>query len=146
MFRGNHPTRVDEKGRLKMPVDHKRTVDEKYSGSTSFYITSSDGERAEIYPMQQWLLIEQAVLRKTGAAKQKWLDVTGYYGQEIEMDAQGRLLIPQQLREDAGLVGDVAVVGQLTKLVVTNASRYKARLTAAPLTDADRDALALEDV
>ena len=62
------------------------------------------------------------------------------------MDAQGRLLIPQQLREDAGLVGDVAVVGQLTKLVVTNVSRYKARLAAAPMTDADRDALALEDV
>ena len=27
MFRGNHPTRVDEKGRLKVPAEHKRTVD-----------------------------------------------------------------------------------------------------------------------
>lgn len=146
MFRGNHPARVDEKGRLKMPVEHKRTVDEEHDASTVFYITSQDGERAEIYPMKQWELIEQAVAKKTGAAKQKFLDVTGYYGQRIEMDSQGRLLLPQQLREDAGLVGDVAVVGQLKKLIVTNALRYKARLAAAPLTDADRDALALEDL
>ena len=31
MFRGNHPTRVDEKGRLKVPADFKRELDERYS-------------------------------------------------------------------------------------------------------------------
>jgi DNA-binding transcriptional regulator/RsmH inhibitor MraZ len=40
MFRGNHPTRVDEKGRLKVPAEFKRVLDEKYS-SGQFYITSS---------------------------------------------------------------------------------------------------------
>ena len=30
MFRGNHPTRVDEKGRLKVPAEFKRVIDEKY--------------------------------------------------------------------------------------------------------------------
>ena len=36
MFRGNHPTRVDEKGRLKVPAEFKRVIDEKYgSNSTS---------------------------------------------------------------------------------------------------------------
>ena len=144
MFRGNHPTRVDEKGRLKVPSEHKRTADEAFGGG-SFYITSQDGERAEIYPMKQWEAIEEALGKKSSsAAKQKFLDVTGYYGQQVEMDAQGRLLIPQLLRERAGLVGDVAVVGQLTKLVVTNVVRYEAKLAAAPMTDADRDALALE--
>ena len=47
MFRGNHPARVDEKGRLKMPADFKRRVDETYGNQ--FYVTSKDGRRAEIY-------------------------------------------------------------------------------------------------
>ncbi|HEV8524172.1 MAG TPA: division/cell wall cluster transcriptional repressor MraZ, partial [Terriglobales bacterium] len=42
MFRGNHPTRVDEKGRLKVPAEFKRVIDEKYAGN-EFYITSLDG-------------------------------------------------------------------------------------------------------
>ena len=42
MFRGNHPTRVDEKGRLKLPAEFKRRVDELYG--PQFYITSKDGQ------------------------------------------------------------------------------------------------------
>jgi MraZ protein len=46
MFRGNHPARVDEKGRLKIPAEFKGRVDEIYGNH--FYITSKDGKRAEI--------------------------------------------------------------------------------------------------
>ncbi len=49
MFRGNHPTRVDEKGRLKVPAEFKRVIDEKYS--LQFYITSLDGKVAQVYPL-----------------------------------------------------------------------------------------------
>src|ERR1700759_2963117 len=119
MFRGNHPTRVDEKGRLKVPADHKRTVDEKYGAA--FYITSVDGERAELYPMKQWEQVEETLAKMpSSAAKQKFLDVTGYYGQVVEMDGQGRLLLPQLLRKKAALEGDVAVIGQGTKLIVVS--------------------------
>ena len=56
MFRGNHPTRVDEKGRLKLPAEFKHLVDERYG--TQFYITSKDGRRAEIYPLPEGEKIE----------------------------------------------------------------------------------------
>lgn len=145
MFRGNHPTRVDEKGRLKVPAEHKRTVDEKYGAI--FYITSVDGERAELYPMKQWEQIEENLVKMpSSSAKQKFLDVTGYYGQQVEMDGQGRLLIPQLLREKAGLKGDVAVMGQGTKLVVVSEARHVAKLEAQPLTGADLDSLGLAGV
>ena len=94
MFRGNHPARVDEKGRLKIPADFKRRVDELYG--PQFFITSKDGKRAELYPMKEWERIEDALAKApSSAAKKKFLDVTNYYGQVVEMDAQGRLLIPQ---------------------------------------------------
>ena len=57
MFRGSHITRVDEKGRLKLPADFKRQIDEEYGGQ--FYITSRDGETAEIYPMREWETFER---------------------------------------------------------------------------------------
>ena len=50
MFRGNHPARVDEKGRLKLPAEFKRICDELYG--PRFYITSRDGTRAEIMEFQ----------------------------------------------------------------------------------------------
>ena len=120
MFRGNNPARVDEKGRLKVPADFKRLIDEKYSAE--FYITSRDGRVAEIYPVEEWRKIEDklAKLSNFNPSKKKFLNKVNYYGQMVEMDAQGRLLMPQILREAAGIKGDVAVYGNLTYLEVRN--------------------------
>ncbi|HVZ60685.1 MAG TPA: division/cell wall cluster transcriptional repressor MraZ [Terriglobales bacterium] len=118
MFRGNHPTRVDEKGRLKVPADFKRVIDEKYGAQ--FYITSVDGKVAQIYPFEEWERIEQklASLSNFNPTKKKFLTRTNYYGQVVEMDGQGRLLVPQLLRESAQLKGEVAVMGYLNRLEV----------------------------
>ncbi len=62
MFRGTHLTRLDEKGRLKVPADFKREIDENYGAQ--FYITSRNGNCAKVYPMQEWEEIE----RKLAAA------------------------------------------------------------------------------
>ena len=121
MFRGNYPTRVDEKGRLKVPADFKRLVDEKY-GTTQFYITSRDGEVALVYPLEEWQRIEEKIakLSDLNPSKRKFLNKVNYYGQAAEIDAQGRLLLPQLLRESADLKADVTVQGNLTYLEVRN--------------------------
>jgi MraZ protein len=120
MFRGNHPTRVDEKGRLKIPAEFKRLIDEKYG--TQFYITSRDGKVAEVYPFEEWQRLEEKFSRLSNfnPAKKNFLKRTNYYGQQVEMDAQGRLLMPQLLRESAEIKGEVAVMGYLTYLEVHN--------------------------
>jgi MraZ protein len=120
MFRGNHPTRVDEKGRLKVPAEFKRVIDEKYA--VRFYITSLDGKVAQIYPFEEWERIEQrlAALSNFNPSKKKFLAHTNYWGQAVEMDGQGRLLLPQLLRDAADLKGDVAVMGYLNHLEVRN--------------------------
>ena len=142
MFRGNHPTRVDEKGRLKLPADFKRRIDESYTGR--FYITSKDGRVAEVYPMQEWEKVEQklAAIPNFNPAKRKLMDRYNYFGSEAEMDAQGRLLIPQILREMANLVADVVVVGSQTYLEVANRDAFVANMEANPLTAEDLKSLA----
>jgi MraZ protein len=141
MFRGNHPTRVDEKGRLKVPAEYKRVIDEKYA--QRFYITSTDGVSAQIYPFEEWERIEQklASLSTYNPTKKKFLTRTNYYGQVVEMDGQGRLLLPQILREAAQLKGEVAVLGNLTWLEVRNMEALDKEIQEQPFTDEDTKTL-----
>jgi len=136
MFRGNHPTRVDEKGRLKVPAEFKRVIDEKYA--QRFYITSVDGTIAQVYPFEEWERIEQklAALSTYNPTKKKFLTRTNYYGQVVEIDGQGRLLIPQILRESAQIRGEVAVLGNLTYLEVRNMEALDKEIKE-PFTDED---------
>ena len=136
MFRGNHPTRVDEKGRLKVPAEFKRVIDEKYA--QRFYITSLDGIVAQVYPFEEWERIEQklAGLSTFNPTKKKFLNRVNYYGQVVEMDGQGRLLIPQTLRESAQIRGEVAVLGNLTYLEVRNMEALDKEIKE-PFTDED---------
>ena len=137
MFRGNHPTRVDEKGRLKVPAEFKRVIDEKYG--SQFYITSLDGKVAQVYPFEEWERIEQklASLSTYNPTKKKFLDRVSYYGQQVEMDGQGRLLMPQLLRETAHIKGEVAVMGTLTYLEVRNLEALRKEIEENPITDED---------
>src|SRR5580765_7048086 len=141
MFRGNHPTRVDDKGRLKIPAEFKRVIDEKYG--TQFYITSLDGRVAQIYPFEEWERIEQklASLSTFNPTKKKFLARVNYYGQVVEMDGQGRLLMPQILRESAQLKGEVAVTGNLTHLIVRNLEGYRAENEEQSFTAEDEKTL-----
>ena len=75
-------------------------------------------------------------------AKKKFLDVTNYYGQMAEMDAQGRMLLPQLLRESAKITAEVVVLGAQTYLEVVNHDDFKAKLETEPLTAADLTELA----
>ncbi len=141
MFRGNHPTRVDEKGRLKVPAEFKRVIDEKYG--QQFYITSLDGKVAQVYPFEEWERIEQklAALSSFNPTKKKFLDRTNYYGQQVEMDGQGRLLLPQLLREAGQIKGEVAVLGNLTFLTVRNLELFKREIEEEKFTPDDEKTL-----
>jgi MraZ protein len=133
---------VDEKGRLKLPAEFKRVVEEKYG--TQFYITSRDGEVAEIYPMPEWEAYEKklADIPNMNPAKKKLMARLMYYGGNAELDTQGRLLIPQLLREEAKTLGDVLVFGNQTFLQVSNHDAYRQKMQANPLTQEDEQALA----
>jgi MraZ protein len=142
MFRGNHPTRVDEKGRLKVPAEFKRVIDEKYSNAR-FYITSLDGHVAQLYPFEEWERIEQklAALSTFNPTKKRFLSRVNYYGQVVEMDGQGRLLIPQLLRDAAQIKGEVAVLGNLTYLEVRNLEMFRKEIEEQQFTPEDESTL-----
>jgi len=133
-------SRGRKKDGSKVPAEYKRVIDEKYA--QKFYITSLDGVIGQIYPFEEWERIEQrlASLSTFNPTKKKFLTRTNYYGQVVEMDGQGRLLIPQILRESAQLRGEVAVLGNLTYLEVRNMEALDKDIKE-PFTDDDTKTL-----
>jgi MraZ protein len=141
-LRGNCPAKVDEKGRLKIPSVF---LDELKEYGNQFYITSTTGETARIYPMKVWSEIEDKLAQKpsTDVAKRKFLMRTSYFGQVAELDGQGRLLLPAVLRDAAQTMGEVDVFGALNYLEVMNHTRVLDKLKNEPYTDADDTALGI---
>ncbi len=142
MFRGNHPAKVDEKGRLKLPAAFKQLLDAQ--NVAQFYITSVDGQSAQIWPLPEWEKLEGklAEFSTMDDAVQKYLNLTSYYGQQVEMDNQARVLLPQILRGTARLDAEVAVMGKIDHLEVHNLAMFEQSLPANAMTAEDRKAVA----
>ena len=142
MLRGNYTVRMDEKGRIKLPAAYRRYIDEHYG--SEFYVTSLTGEYARLYPMQEWQAIEEKLQSRgtEDVTVKKVLNRTNYYGQNAEMDSQGRLLIHPLLRSSAALTGEVAVLGYLQYLEVWELDRFKMSLDSEPYTADDAKNLA----
>lgn len=140
MLRGNHPATVDSKGRVKVPAAFLEALREH---GERFYVTSENGDFVRVYPMKVWNGIEErlAQLSTHHRAKQKFLARTSYYGQEVTLDKQGRLLIPPLLRESAGMKGEVVVMGALTYMQIWNHSRFQDTLRTNPWSEDDEQIL-----
>ena len=141
MFRGNAPASIDNKGRLKVPTAFKSLLESKYG--RELFLTSLSGEYVRIYPMPVWLAVEQrlAKMPSTHPARAKFLDRVNYFGQAVDLDTQGRVLIPVRLREAATMNGEVDVLGQVNFLDVWNHDRLTTKMQREPYTDDDARAL-----
>jgi len=142
-LRGNHPARVDDKGRLKVPEAFRSAIEARYG--SELFVTSVTGEHVRVYPMLVWLEIERklADVPSASPAKQRFLERVNFFGQVVSADRQGRILIPQMLREAAAMNGEVCVLGLQNHLSVWNLERLRERLfESEPFTEEDGRALA----
>jgi MraZ protein len=135
MLRGSSPAKIDEKGRLKVPTSFRRVLEERYG--PALFVTSILGDSARLYPLQVWEEIETKLLAQPSTSPEltAYLERVAYFGQQVEMDNQGRIVISPVLRESAGIQGEVVVNGHLDHLVVWNHERFLSRLEKFPLTE-----------
>lgn len=143
---GHSPAKVDQKGRVKVPTAFRSIIEERFGNEC--FITSFDGERAMIYPLTVWREFNARLSKvpSTSTAKRKLLERVNYYGQVGTIDAQGRLLIPQILRQVADLEGEVVVLGSGDHLIVWSGEKIAQRMTEEPLTEEDYKELELHGV
>ena len=141
MLRGNYAAKIDDKGRLKIPNAFRALIEKTHG--PELFVTSLTGEFVRVYPMSVWLALEERLGRapSTHPSRIKFLDRVNYFGQTAEIDAQGRVVIHQRLRETATMAGDVDVLGKVDQLDVWNHERFVAKLASDPYTDDDAKAL-----
>ena len=96
-----------------------------------------------MYPFEEWQRIEEKLARLSSfnPTKKKLLSRTNYYGQVVEMDGQGRVLIPQLLRDSAQINVEFAVLGNLTYLEVRNMEQFRKEMEENPFTAEDEKTL-----
>jgi MraZ protein len=143
-FRGSYQATVDDKGRLKLPARLKGQLESWY-GSIVF-VTSIAPHELRLYPLPIWEELERKLLAgpSLNHLTMRFLEHANY-GQEAEMDAQGRLLVPALLRDVVSVNGEVVVSGRGRFLAVVARERAHAEL-ATPFSAEELASLAALEI
>lgn len=117
-FRGINNISVDAKGRMAMPACHRERLLDGCGGR--LVVTVDPDHCLLVYPLPEWEIIEAKLValssfNKTTRRLQRLL--IGH-ATELEMDAQGRILLPAMLREHAGLSKKAVLIGQGKKFEI----------------------------
>ena len=105
---GTYSHSLDAKGRLIIPAQFRKNLGE------SFVLTKSPDKCLALYSEEEWLKqIEatNALPKLTNEAARRFRRIYLGNSTSAELDKQGRILIPANLREYAGLTKDVTLVG-----------------------------------
>lgn len=113
-FRGRTEHILDSKGRLNFPSRFREAL--RQCETDTLMITAWGKKHLRIYPESEWEMLENKILTKG----QEQPGLTGLVRfiiggvNEVSLDKQGRLLLPQGLRNDTGLQKDVILIGMIS--------------------------------
>ncbi|MFQ5588532.1 MAG: division/cell wall cluster transcriptional repressor MraZ [Nitrospiria bacterium] len=124
MFLGNFTHTIDVKGRLSIPVKFREPIHAESSGTV--FITSELDPCLAAYTRPEWnrLLDKVQNLPGMNTGVRDYRRLLYSRVSECTLDKQGRILIPQKLREYAGLKGDTYLVGNNNKIEIWNPHRW----------------------
>ncbi len=127
MFRGASKVTLDAKGRLAIPSRYRDRIQTRADGNL---VATVDRDYCLlIYPLPDWEEIEAKLVRLPTLNKQvrRLQRLMVGYATELEMDGNGRILLPKELREFAGLDRQVMLIGQGNKFELWDEERWNAR-------------------
>lgn len=119
MLIGQSRHTIDAKGRLIMPNKFRSDLGDRY------IITRGLDNSVNAYPLDEWKELEAAI-RALPRAQSK--EINRFFftnAEEVIPDSQGRIVIPQHLREYAGLTKDVVVAGAMSKVEIWDAGKWQ---------------------
>ena len=120
MFMGECFHTLDPKGRMIVPSKYREELGER------FILTMGLDGCLFAYPMGEWVQFVEKLKNLPGTKEGRQLQRHFMAGAaEVEVDKQGRFLIPGNLREQAGLQKDVVMVGVLSKIELWSKERWE---------------------
>ncbi|MFK7829177.1 MAG: division/cell wall cluster transcriptional repressor MraZ [Congregibacter sp.] len=117
MFRGVQHINMDAKGRLAIPARQREPLLEQCGGEIVVTI-DTQYKCLCIYPLPVWIRIEEDLqnLPSMKPAVKRFQRLILGYASDVELDSNGRMLLPPALREYAELEKKLVLVGQISKL------------------------------
>lgn len=132
MFRGENKVTLDAKGRLAMPTRYRESLVEDAGGHLIATIDHSD-RCLLIYTLPDWEEIERKLSKLPGlnpTARSLQRLMIGH-ASDLELDSNGRVLIPPNLRDYANLTRDVVLSGQGTRFELWDEGLWVAQREAS---------------
>ncbi len=126
MFYGEYLHSIDRKGRLILPAKFREVA--KSSFIEKFFLTRGLDSCLFMFPEEEWRSQENK-FKAVSFTKQQARTFNRLYfsgAQEVNFDAQGRILLPQYLKDFAGIRRDVVIVGVSSRIEIWARDKWEA--------------------
>ena len=123
-FLGEYEATLDLKGRFLLPAGFKKQLPQE--SATQFVLNRGFEKCLTLYPMQSWEPIFSEI-SKLNDFDPKVREFRRYFlngATQVELDSAGRLLLPKNLSEHAGLEKDIVLVSAVNKIEIWDKSKY----------------------
>lgn len=132
MFRGYFLHTVDAKGRVSIPSKMRKYVTPE--ANSTFIMIKGTLDCIDIYPMDNWLEIEEKIRNFSmyDPEKARFVRMISQDLAEDTWDAQSRILIPSKLLKHAKIEKEVVVLGALKKIELWNPQVYDDYINQSP--------------
>ena len=123
-FLGEYEATLDLKGRFLLPAGFKKQLPQE--GATQFVLNRGFEKCLTLYPIQSWEPIFSEI-SKLNDFDPKVREFRRYFlngATQVELDSAGRLLLPKNLSEHAGLEKDIVLVSAVNKIEIWDKSKY----------------------
>ncbi|WP_457755684.1 division/cell wall cluster transcriptional repressor MraZ [Thermodesulfatator indicus] len=124
-FRGRSTHNLDPKGRLSIPARFREVLKQKY-GNAALIVTNTP-ECLQVYPWPEWQKLEEQLLISPFDPPELRLYKRYFLGsaEECQPDRQGRILIPQHLRQEVGIDKEVVLLGMINYFEIWSPGRLE---------------------
>ncbi len=128
MFRGVNAINLDAKGRLAIPTRYRQSLRDQCGGQVVATI-DTDEPCLLIYPLPAWNAIQEKIeaLPSFHPMTRRIQRLLIGHATDLDMDSQGRILLPPLLREYAGLTKKTMLLGQGKKFELWDEARWADR-------------------
>lgn len=131
MFRGITDISLDGRGRMAMPTRYREKLRERSGGRLVITIARHE-PCLHVYAERDWQTVEEALIEldgdETESRRQQHMLIG--FAADVELDGNGRVVIPPRLRDYAQLKKKVVVVGQPMRLELWNDQTWEANVNA----------------
>lgn len=131
-FKGSYDYSVDNKGRINLPAKLRKYV--LPEANDTFVITRGYERCLFVYPQDEWARLELTIRRlsSTNPKNRFVMRMLFEKATESQLDGQGRIAIPKDLLDFAGIENEVVIIGVLERIEIWNPKLYQEYKNSQP--------------